>query len=97
MTHNREIVWKSAFKDDYKREKRGKYRHDIDQLMAEFFGHIFSGLPLPQRYNDHKLAGKWVGFRECHLKPNLLVTYRKPSHNVLELYRLGSHSELELS
>jgi addiction module RelE/StbE family toxin len=32
--------------------------------------------------------------RECHLKPDLLLIYRKPNSEVLQLVRLGSHSGL---
>ncbi|WQR98572.1 type II toxin-antitoxin system mRNA interferase toxin, RelE/StbE family [Helicobacter pylori] len=34
-------------------------------------------------------------FRECHLKPDLLLVYQiKKQENTLFLVRLGSHSEL---
>jgi addiction module RelE/StbE family toxin len=32
--------------------------------------------------------------RECHLKPDLLLVYKKPDDETLRLVRLGSHSEL---
>ena len=35
-----------------------------------------------------------LGYRECHLKPDLLLIYRKPGADTLRLARLGSHSEL---
>lgn len=34
--------------------------------------------------------------RDCHVKPNLVLIYRKPDADTLELVRLGSHSELSL-
>ncbi len=40
------------------------------------------------------LAGEWRDNRECHLKPDLLLIYRKPDAEVLQLVRMGSHSEL---
>jgi mRNA interferase YafQ len=40
------------------------------------------------------LSGEWAGYRECHLKPGLLLIYRKPDAGSLRLARLGSHSEL---
>ena len=93
----REISWKSRFKNDYKREKNGKYREELDIILGEVFEYLVSDTALPQRYNDHKLLGKWTGLRECHVKPDLLLIYRKPSAQILELYRLGSHSELRLA
>ncbi|WP_407260327.1 type II toxin-antitoxin system mRNA interferase toxin, RelE/StbE family [Klebsiella pneumoniae] len=32
--------------------------------------------------------------RECHIKPDLLLIYRKSDADTLRLARLGSHSEL---
>lgn len=42
----------------------------------------------------HGLIGDWTGYRECHVKPDLLLIYRKPDADTLRLARLGSHSEL---
>jgi len=49
---------------------------------------------LPEKYHDHSLSGDWFGYCECHVKPDLLLIYKKPDGNVLRLARLGSHSEL---
>ncbi|MGD1641148.1 type II toxin-antitoxin system YafQ family toxin [Klebsiella pneumoniae] len=46
------------------------------------------------RYRDHDLSGDWAGYRECHIKPDLLLIYRKSDADTLRLARLGSHSEL---
>ena len=49
---------------------------------------------LPERARDHKLTGPWTGYRDCHVKPDLVLVYRKVGDNLLELVRLGTHSEL---
>jgi mRNA interferase YafQ len=49
---------------------------------------------LEARHRDHALSGDWSGYRECHVKPDLLLIYRKPDDDTLWLARLGSHSEL---
>jgi mRNA interferase YafQ len=49
---------------------------------------------LPRRYFDHALSGEWQDCRDCHIKPDLILIYRKPDETSLELVRLGSHSEL---
>ena len=54
-------------------------------------------LKLKLHQRDHDLTGNWSGYRECHLKPDLLLVYRKyetEEAQVLYLARLGSHSEL---
>jgi mRNA interferase YafQ len=51
---------------------------------------------LPPRCFDHPLTGDWRDHRDCHIKPDLVLIYRKPDAENLELVRLGSHSELGL-
>jgi len=50
--------------------------------------------PLDAKFRDHDLTGDWAGYRECHVKPDLLLIYRKSEPDLLRLARLGSHSEL---
>ena len=52
--------------------------------------------PLPRGNFYHPLSGEWSDHRDCHLKPDLILLYRKPDDDSLELVRLGSHSELGL-
>jgi mRNA interferase YafQ len=52
--------------------------------------------PLAEKHRDHALAGDWKDHRDCHVKPDLVLIYRKPDDGVLQLVRLGSHSELGL-
>lgn len=53
------------------------------------------GQQLPERYNDHELSGNYIGNRECHVLPDLLLIY-KIYENVLilELIDTGTHSDL---
>ena len=50
--------------------------------------------PLPQRFRDHALVGQWRNCRDCHIRPDLILIYRKPDDESLDLIRLGSHSDL---
>lgn len=52
--------------------------------------------PLPRRNFDRALSGEWNDHRDCHIRPDLVLIYRKPDDTSLELVRLGSHSELGL-
>jgi mRNA interferase YafQ len=45
---------------------------------------------------EYPLSGEWSDHRDCHLMPNLILIYRRPDDDSLELVRLGSHSELGL-
>jgi mRNA interferase YafQ len=90
----RRIERTNAFQRDFKREKRSGLGSDLDSLVAEIVSLLSEDKPLPAKNRDHALAGNWQDHRECHLKPDLLLIYRKPDADVLQLVRMGSHSEL---
>ena len=90
----RTIERTTAFRSDFKREKRAQHRRDIDSLVSDVISLLAEDKPLPQKNHDHRLSGEWGDHQECHLKPDLLLIYRKPDAQVLQLVRMGSHSEL---
>lgn len=90
----RTIERSSAFKRDYKREIKGQYRAMLDADLLPVLAALANDQPLAPRYRDHNLSGQWEGYRECHIKPDLLMIYRKPDTDTLRLARLGSHGEL---
>jgi mRNA interferase YafQ len=91
----RTIERASAFKRDYKRVKAApRHAKDVDTLLSTALVELLSDRALPESQRDHALAGDWAGYRECHLKPDLLLIYRKPDPDTLRLARLGSHSDL---
>jgi mRNA interferase YafQ len=84
----------ASFKRDYKREAKGQHRSDLDDVLKPVLLALATDQPLEARYRDHGLSGDWTGCRECHIKPDLLLIYRKTGEDKLILARLGSHSEL---
>ena len=87
----RTIERSSAFKRDYKRTKATpRHNKDLDSRLSNVVTLLLSGKVLPQINRDHGLGGDWTGYRECHIKPNLLLIYRKPDEDTLRLARLGS-------
>jgi mRNA interferase YafQ len=82
------------FKRDYRRIKATPRYRNIDTLLAGIVGLLANDQPLPAANRDHVLTGNWIGLRECHVRPDLLLVYDKPGPDVLILTRLGSHSEL---
>lgn len=84
----------SSFKRDYKREAKGRYRITLDDELKPTLVALATDQTLDARYRDHDLSGDWAGYRECHVKPDLLLIYRKSDADTLRLARLGSHSEL---
>lgn len=92
----REISYTRRFKRDYKREKSGRHGKALDVALMDIVNLLAADAPLPHRNFDHPLGGEWHDHRDCHIKPDLVLIYRKPDDEGLELVRLGSHSELGL-
>lgn len=92
----RTIKRTTQFKRDYKREKAGRHRAALDDALLAVVKLLVTDTPLPERNRDHPLIGDWKDCRDCHIKPDLVLIYRKPDPATLELVRLGSHSELGL-
>jgi mRNA interferase YafQ len=92
----RTISRTSRFKKDYKREAKGQHRATLDADLMAVLSLLVTDSPLPEKLHDHPLAGEWKDHRDCHIKPDLVLIYRVPDAQTLELVRLGSHSELSL-
>jgi len=84
------------FKQDYKRETKGRHRKTLDDSFIEVLKLLLINKPLPEKCKDHALTGDCSDHRDCHIKPDLVLIYRKPNKKVLQLVRIGSHSELGL-
>ena len=92
----RTVKHTSRFKRDYKREKLGPHSKRLDAELMAAVRVLAKDEPLPRRYFDHPLGGEWSDQRDCHIRPDLILLYRKPDDASLELVRLGSHSEFGL-
>ena len=90
----RTIERSSIFRRDYKRQARGQHRSTLDGDLTQILSALADDVPLEAKHRDHVLSGEWRGYRECHIKPDLLLIYRKLDEEILQLVRLGSHSEL---
>lgn len=78
----------------FKREAKGQYRATLDANLIPVLKALADDQPLEPRHRDHDLSGEWAGYRDCHVKPDLVLIYRKPDADILRLARLCSHSEL---
>lgn len=75
---------------------------DLSDELLEVLSCLVNDLPLDPKYKDHALTGNWTDYRECHIKPDLLLVYRKESRkesidgskDILKVVRLSSHSNI---
>ncbi len=87
-----EVISTTSFKKDLKRvQKRGK---DLNKLMA-VIELLRNQTPLPPKYKDHSLSGKYAGYRDCHIEPDWILVYRIENNQLqLILAYTGTHSDL---
>ena len=92
----RQIERTGQFKRDYKREAKGAHRARLERDVVTVLRLLIADESLPEKLRDHPLTGEWKDHRDCRIKPDLVLIYRKPDASLLQLVRLGSHSELGL-
>ncbi|AZL86675.1 type II toxin-antitoxin system YafQ family toxin [Aliivibrio salmonicida] len=85
------LEYSTQFKKDFKKITKMPISNIIE------VGNIISKLQrnetLDPKNVDHSLTGNWSGFRDCHIKPDLVLIYRI-FDGQLQLARIGSHSDL---
>ncbi|OEF16183.1 type II toxin-antitoxin system YafQ family toxin [Aliivibrio logei] len=85
------LEYSTQFKKDFKKITKMPISDIIE------VGNIISKLQrnetLDPKNVDHSLTGNWSGFRDCHIKPDLVLIYRI-FNGQLQLARIGSHSDL---
>ena len=84
------LVRANSFKRSF---KKIKLTDDEESNYIEIIYNLLNDEELETKYKDQQLKGKLKEFRECHIKPDLLLMYRI-NDDVLELVDIGSHSEL---
>jgi len=90
----RTIKQTAQFKRDLKRERKGPHRDALESALLPVLEQLATDMPLDSRLRDHPLIGQWRDFRDCHIKPDLVLIYQKPDADNLHLVRLGSHAQV---
>lgn len=80
----------------FKREAKGPHRQTLARDFVAVVTALANDQVLVEKHRDHALTGDWKDHWDCHIKPDLVLIYRKPDDAVLQLVRLGSHSALGL-
>jgi len=72
----RKIETTTAFKRDFKHEGKGPHRAALDTDLKQAITALAGDAPLSAKHRDHALAGDWKDYRDCHVKPDLVLIYR---------------------
>ena len=87
-----EVVLSNRFRKDLKlAAKRGLRLDELNTIVNQ----LAAGQTLPERNRDHALTSDYIGFRECHIRPDWLLVYRVDGDALeLFLFRTGTHTDL---
>lgn len=80
----------NQFKRSY---KKCKLTDSEEMAFIDVVFKLLNDQNLDKKYKDHRLSGNYAGFKECHIKPDLLLVYII-ENDILKLVDIGSHSEL---
>ena len=80
------------FRKDYKlAKKRGLPMQELENVLQM----LLEECPLDAKHRDHALTGNYLGFRECHIRPDWLLIYTVDHGTlILTAARTGSHADL---
>jgi len=85
------LDYSSQFKKDFKKITKLPIPDIIE--VGDVISTLQKGLILNAKYVDHALIGNWYGFRDCHIKSDLVLIYRI-HETYLQLARIGSHNDV---
>lgn len=86
------LIPTTKFKKDLKRlKKRGLPLEELYAVIEK----LLNLEKLDPQQKDHALTGNYVGFRECHVRPDWLFVYAiQEDKLILTASRTGTHSDL---
>lgn len=80
----------SKFKKEY-RKLSAQNMKAVDKIIQR----LLNGEKLEPKYCDHQLSGKLKDFRDCHVRPDLVLIYKiEEDILLLTAVNIGSHSNL---
>ena len=85
------LDYSTQFKKDFKKITKMLIPDIIE--VGNVIATLQKGDSLDAKYVDHPLSGNWDGFRDCHIKSDLVLIYRT-YEDKLQLARIGSHNDV---
>ncbi|HBB44325.1 MAG TPA: type II toxin-antitoxin system YafQ family toxin [Candidatus Yonathbacteria bacterium] len=90
-----ELAFAKSFKKSIKRLLKSKDSKVVKERLEMIIEIISQRKTLGSKYRDHALQGAFGGYRECHIKPDVLLLYEIDERRLLvTLVNIGSHSGL---
>lgn len=88
------MTYKLHLSKNFSKDSKKLSKQDLEHTM-EILRKLCNNETLDAKYRDHSLSGKLQGARDCHIKPDLVLIYRR-NEEVLELLalRIGKHSKV---
>ncbi|MDR1763693.1 MAG: type II toxin-antitoxin system YafQ family toxin [Dysgonamonadaceae bacterium] len=91
---SRQIEFTNLYlKDLHLARKRNLPEEELNRIIER----LANDIPLDVKHKDHSLRGNYRGYRECHIRPDWLLIYKKEDDknlSLLYLMRTGAHSDL---
>lgn len=89
------IVPTEQYQKSLQKLLRGGVAQSLRRDMERVIDTLAAGQALPVANRDHQLKGPLKAYRECHIRPDVLLVYQKRENElVLVLIDIGSHSQL---
>jgi len=85
------LEYSIQFKKDFKKIAKMPIPDILE--VGNIFSQLQRGETLPPKNVDHPLTGNCHGFRDCHIKPDLVLIYII-NNDTIQLAPIGPHSEL---
>lgn len=84
------LKFAKSFKKAFK-----KLNNKEQEIFWEIIKKLQNDEILEAKYCDHSLIGDLKDYRECHLRPDLLLIYQKQDKElIIYCLNIGSHSDL---
>ncbi len=87
----REIRYQKQYIKDWKRYRSNPRINRLE--LEKIIDSLSRGEVLAEKYHDHALKGRLIGYRECHFRSDILLVYKITDQELI-IFRIGSHSEL---
>ena len=80
----------SQFKKDFK-----SYKYDslVIGELKKILKLLVENKKIPIENKNHQLKGSFIGCFDCHIRPNVILIYKKEK-SIIYLLRIGSHSKI---